>query len=180
MSALDPDRLVFIDEAGITTKMTRSHARALAGERAFGSAPCAWKRVTVLGALGVEGVIAAMTIAAGTTTLVFLAYLRDCLLPALKERKPKAILIMDNLSAHKGDEIHRAIEEAGFTARFLPRYSPDFSPIEPCWSKMKTMLRDKEARSVEALDQEMPGVLDAITPGDAQAWFDHCGYVTPN
>lgn len=180
MNRLDPSRLVFIDESGITTKVTRSHARALAGERAFGSAPFAWKRVTILGALGLEGVVAAMTIAAGTTKAVFLAYLRDVLLPVLKQRKPKAILIMDNLSAHKGDEIRHVIEEAGFTTKFLPRYSPDFSPIEPCWSKMKTILREKEARSVEALDREMPSVLDAITPGDAKAWFDHCGYVTPN
>lgn len=180
MSEFDPARLVFLDESGITTKMTRTHARALAGERAFGSAPFAWKRVTVLGALGVQGVIAAMTIAAGTTTVVFLAYLRQFLLPALKERQPKAILIMDNLSAHKSDEVRQAIEEAGFTSRFLPRYSPDFSPIEQCWSKMKAILREKEARSVEALDQELPSVLDAIIPENAQAWFNHCGYVTPN
>jgi transposase len=180
MSCLDPSRLVFIDESGITTKMTRTHARALAGERAFGSAPFAWKRVTILGALAMEGVMGAMTIVTGTTVAVFLAYLRDVLLPALHERKPKAILIMDNLSAHKGDEVRLAIEEAGFTRKFLPRYSPDFSPIEPCWSKVKTILREKEARSVEALDQEIPGALDAITPGDAKAWFDYCGYVTPN
>jgi transposase len=119
--------------------------------------------LTILGALGLEGVVAAMTIAAGTTTAVFRAYLRDVLLPVLKQRKPNAILVMDNLSAHKGDEIRQLIEEAGFTAKFLPRYSPDFSPIEPCWSKMKTILREKEARSVEALDREMPsGSLAAV------------------
>lgn len=121
-----------------------------------------------------------MTIAAGTTTRVFLADLRDWLLPALTERQPKAHPDPDNLSTDKGDEIRQAIEEAGFTLRFLPRSSPDFSPIEPCWSKMKALLREKEARSIEALNQEMPGVLDEITPRGAQAWVDYCVHVTQN
>src|SRR6185312_11972878 len=142
---LDPKELVFIDETGITTAMTRLYARAPRGERAHGSAPGGWRRLTVLGALSGEGMIAAMSISAATTTRVFLAFLQAVLIPELRRRHPKATVLMDNLSAHKPKAIESALTSAGFTLLYLPRYSPDLSPIEPGWSKLKSALRAAEA-----------------------------------
>jgi transposase len=178
---LDPAGLIFLDESGVTTKMTRTHARAPRGERARGSVPCGgWPRVTLLGALGPEGVVAMMSIEAATSTAVFLAFLDHVLLPELARRRPGATLVMDNLAPHKAEAVRERIEGAGLRLRFLPRYSPDLNPIEPCWSKIKTLLRAKEARSVDALDRELPGILDAVTAQDARGWFRHCGYPAPD
>jgi transposase len=156
--------------------MARTHARAPRGERARGSIPCGgWRRVTLLGALGLEGVVAMMSVEAATSTPVFLAFLDQVLLPEMA-RRPGATVVMDNLAPHKAQAVRERIEGAGLKLRLLPRYSPDFSPIEPCWSKIKTLLRAREARSVEALDRELPAVLDAISAQDAHGWFRSCGY----
>ena len=160
--------------------MCRTHARAPEGERAYASVPFAWERVTILGALALEGLVAVMTVAAATTKTVMLAFLKEVLLPVLIRDKPGAIIVMDNLSAHKSPEVRQCIEDAGFTLRLLPRYSPDYSPIEHGWSKMKGILRTKEPRSINEVNQELPAAIDAITPADAIAWFDNCGYVTPD
>ena len=178
---LDAKDLVFIDETGITTAMTRLYARAPRGERARGSAPCGhWRRLTVLGALSGEGMVAAMSIAAATTTRIFLAFLRAVLIPELRRRHPNATVLMDNLSAHKPKEIETVLTEAGFKLLYLPRYSPDLSPIEPGWSKTKSALRAAEARTPEALDTALAPALDSITPADARGWFNLCGYSSPN
>ncbi len=166
-----------MDETGITTETTRAHARAPRGERAFAGAPGGHReRVTVIGALGAEGLTAAMSIPAATSTEVFLAFVDRVLVPALAGREPKATVVLDNLNAHKDARVRERLEAAGHGLRFLPRYSPDLSPIEPCWSKLKALLRGKEARSVEALDHELPGILDAISAQDAAGRFHHCGY----
>lgn len=120
-----------------------------------------------------------MSVEAATSTPVFLAFLDHVLLPELA-RRPGATVVMDNLAPHKAEAVRERIEGAGLKLRFLPRYSPDFSPIEPCWSKIKTLLRAKEARSVEALDGELPAVLSAISARDARGWFRCCGYRAPN
>ena len=122
MAAVDPSRLVFLDESGILTNMTRRYARAPVGERACGDAPVTWKRLTVLGALGLDGVVAATTVTTGTTSPVFLDFLQATVLPVLRERKPDAILVMDNLSAHKNQAVKDAIAAAGLGLRYLPRY----------------------------------------------------------
>jgi transposase len=176
----EPADLIFVDESGITTRMTRTHARAPRGERARGAVPCGgWRRVTLLGALGLDGPVAMMSIEAATSTPVFLAFLDHVLLPELACR-PGVTVVMDNLAPHKAEAVRARIEGAGLKLRFLPRYSPDLSPIEPCWAKIKTLLRAKEARSVEALDRELPAVLNAVSAQDARGWFRHCGYMTPN
>lgn len=178
---LDAKDLVFIDETGITTAMTRLYARAPRGERARGAAPRGhWRRLTVLGALSGEGMVAAMSIAAATTTRVFLAFLRAVLVPELRRHHPNATVLMDNLSAHKPKEIETVLTKAGFKLLYLPRYSPDLSPIEPGWSKTKSALRAAEARTPEALDAALAPPLDSITPADARGWFIHCGYSFPN
>ncbi len=179
---LDPDRLVFVDESGVTTAMTRRYARAPKGRRAVGTAPCgSWRRLTVLGALGVEGVVAAMSVEAATSTAVFLAFLDRVLIPELVRTKPGAVVVMDNLGAHKAAVVRARLEQAGLHLLYLPRYSPEFSPIEPCWSKVKALLRAKAARTVAALDEALGPVLDAVTAQDARGFFRGCGYaVAPN
>jgi hypothetical protein len=112
---IEPTELVFVDETGITTAMTRLYARAPRNERARGSAPCGhWRRLTVLGALSGEGMVAAMSIEAATTTRVFLAFLRAVLVPELRRRHPNATVLMDNLPAHKPKTVETVLTEAGF------------------------------------------------------------------
>jgi transposase len=176
MQAVDPARLVFLDETAVLTNLTRRSARAPVGERAYGSAPRNWKRLTVLGAISCDGVAGVMTVPSGTTTEVFVDFRNTMLLPVLGEQKPDAILVMDNLSAHKSTAVRQAVEAAGLSLRYLPRYSPDLSPIEPCWSKIKTFLRAAAARTVEVLKTEVANAIASVTAEDIQAWFRHCGY----
>src|SRR5512147_2709132 len=123
------------------------------GQRACGSAPAGrWQRLTVLGALVSNGVAAAMSIAAATDTAVFLAFLDHVLIPALRTSKPDAVVVMDNLSAHKARAGRERLEAAGLELLYLPRYSPDLSPIEPMWSKLKMRSRAAAARTLDALD----------------------------
>ena len=171
---------MFLDECGVDTRMTRAYARAARGERAPGKVPReSWKRLTVLGALALDGVIGSMSVAAATGTRVFLAFVEQVLVPALRGR-PDAVVVMDNLAAHKAEAVRAALEAAGIAYRYLPAYSPDLNPIEPCWSKLKTLLRTVGARSREALEQVLGPALDAITAEDARGWFRHAGYTAPN
>jgi transposase len=121
-----------------------------------------------------------MTIEAATSAAVSLAFLEQVLPPRLALVRPGATLVMDNLRAHKVEAVRERVEAAGFRLRHLPRYSPDLPPIEPCWSKIKTALRAKEARSNADLDRELPGTLATITAADARGWFRHRGYAAPN
>jgi hypothetical protein len=131
MSTLPVERLVFLDESGVTTKMARTHARAPRGQRAYGSIPLgSWQRLTVLGALAYEGLVATMSIEASTSTSVLLAYLEQVLVPKLRQVKPHAILVMDNLRPHRATEVGELLARAGIGLLYLPRYSPEFNPIE--------------------------------------------------
>ena len=128
------------------------------------SAPRNWKRLTVLGAVSCDGVMGVMTVQGGTSTTVFLDFLTTTLLPTLRDQKPDAVLVMDNLSANKSSAVKQAIEAAGLALKFLPRYSPEFSPIEPCWSKIKADLRSVAARTVEALTDAVTQAMDKVRP----------------
>jgi transposase len=175
---IDPADLVFIDETGLDTRLTRTHARAPRGERAHGTVPRGrWRRLTLLGALGLDGLVAVMSVAAATSTAVFLAFLEQVLVPA-RRRKPGAVVVLDNLAPHRAAAVRDVLEAAGLGLRYLPRYSPDLSPIEPCWSKVKALLRARAARSLDALEQALPAALDAVTAQDAHGWFAHCGYAS--
>jgi transposase len=181
LEALTPERLVFLDESAALTNMVRLYARSLRGTRAYGTIPCGhWSRLTVLGALTTEGILAAMSIEAATDGAVFYAFLDQVLLPALRQLKPDAVLVMDNLSAHKAKAVRELLDRSGFSYRYLPSYSPDLNPIEPAWAKMKGRLREIAARTTEALHEALGPALDAITPQDAQGFFRHAGYVRPN
>src|SRR5919107_1499413 len=126
---LDPAGLIFVDESGIDTRMTRRFARARRGERARGAVPAGrWRRLTLIGALGLGGLAAVMTVAAQTTTAVFRAFVEQVLAPALRDR-PGALVVMDDLAPHEAAAVHAAIRAAGLEPRLLPRYSPDLSPI---------------------------------------------------
>ena len=183
LAGIDPGRLVFVDGTGIDTRMARTHARAARGRRAPGKVPWGrWERLTVVGALALDGgVIASMSIAAATGTAVFLAFVEQVLAPALRDR-PDAIVIMDNLPAHKAEAVRDALDRAGLRHRHrhLPPYSPDLNPIEQAWSKFKTRLRAEGARSREALEQALGPALAAITARDARGWFRLCGYPAPD
>jgi transposase len=176
LAGVDPARLVFVDETGIDTRMTRAYARAARGRRAVGRVPWGrWERLTVLGALALDGIVASRSAAAATGTAVFLAFAEEVLVPALRAR-PDALVVMDNLAAHKAEAVRGALDRAGLARRYLPSYSPDMNPIEPAWSKLKTRLRAVGARSKEALEQALGPALATITAQDARGWFRLAGY----
>ena len=173
---IDPSRLVFLDESGVDTAMTPTYARAPKGQRALGRAPGGhWKRLTILGAMALNGPIAIMTVAAATTTDVFVAFVQQVLLPAL-QTQPDSLVAMYNLAPHKAACVRQAFEAAGVAYRYLPPYSPDLNPIEPAWAQIKGDLRKAEARSLAQLDAAMPHALEQITPSSAQGWFRMKGY----
>lgn len=128
----------------------------------------------MIGALALDGVVASMSVAAATGTAVFLAFVGQVLAPALQGR-PDAIVVMDNLAAHKAEAVREALGRAGLGHRYLPPYSPDLNPIEPAWSKLKTRLRAIGARPGEAMDQALGPALATITARDARGWFRLAG-----
>jgi transposase len=173
-SQIDPARLIFLDESGVTTEMTRRYGRAPRGARVREGTPAGhWRTLTVLGAIRQSGWVATMTIEAATDGEIFQAYLEQVLCPQLQ---PGDIVVMDNLSAHKVSGVRELIEEAGAELRYLPPYSPDFNPIEKCWSKCKQLLRTAKARSLDTLESSVADALTAITPQNIQGCFGHCGY----
>ena len=178
---ISPERLVFLDECGALTNMVRLYGRSPRGTRARASAPFGhWTRVTVLGALGDQGIVAAMSVEAATGAAVFRAYLDEVLLPELRRTKPDAVLVMDNLAAHKAPRVRALLDRSGFAYRYLPAYSPDLNPIEPAWAKVKAALRRAAARTAAALHEACGPALAAITPQDAAGFFRHCGYKRPS
>jgi transposase len=178
MTKMPAERLVFLDESGVTTKMARTHARAPRGQRAYDCVPLgSWQWLTVIGALACEGLVATMSIEAATSTPVLLGYLEQVLVPKLRQMKPDAILVMDNLRPHRATAVREMLDQAGIGLMYLPRYSPEFNPIEHAWSKMKEWLKAKAARNLEALEAELKPALDTITAKDARGWFRHAGYV---
>ena len=181
LGGVAPERLVFLDESAVLTNMARRYGRSPCGQRASAKVPFGhWKRLSVLSALGIEGVLATMSVEAATDGDTFAAYLEQVLLPVLRQRKPDAVLVMDNLRPHKTPEVQAVLDGSGFPYRYLPSYSPDLSPIEPAWAKVKAYLRRVAVRTVEALQQALAPALDSITAQDAAGFFRHCGYACPS
>ncbi len=175
-AAVDPARLVFVDESGATTAMDRTYGRAPSGKRVDGPVPHGhWKTVTLTAAVRLGGVGACLAFDGATDTACFEAYIERCLVPTLR---PADIVIMDNLSCHKTAEVQRLIRSAGAEVRYLPAYSPDLNPLEELFSKLKGLLRSAAARTVDELIDAMGEALRAIHPGDILGWFSHCGYRT--
>jgi transposase len=174
MKPVDPRQVVVVDESGVTTEMTRRYGRAPRGERVREATPAGhWHTLTLLGAMSTAGLVATMTVESPTDGDVFLAYLEHVLCPRLQ---PGQIVVMDNLAAHKVPGVRELIEATGAQLRYLPPYSPDFNPIEPCWGKVKQKLRSLKARTVDTLEPAISEAIATITPDNASAWFAHCGY----
>ncbi len=174
IAPLDVQCLKFIDESGVNLAMTRLYGRAPKGRRVIDSVPHNYgPNITMMGALGRHGLEAVMTVEGATDADVFLAYVEHVLAPTLR---PGDITVMDNLRAHKVAGVQHLIEGHGARLIYLPPYSPDLSPIEQAWSKLKTYLRTAKARTREALDAAITQALSLITAADAHGWFVHCGY----
>lgn len=166
---LDPARLVFIDETGLSTKMSRLRGRAICGERCRSPIPHEhWKTTTFTGALRLSGMTAHMVLDGAMNGIAFLAYVEEVLVPTLA---PGDIVIMDNLPAHKAEGVHRAIKAAGCRRLYLPPYSPDFNPIEKAFAKLKALLRAKAERTVDALWDAVSQVVTMFEPQECANYF---------
>jgi transposase len=174
VSALDATSFVFVDETGSHLGLTPRYARAPRGQRASGRAPA--KRGTnrtLIAALSLDGMGAAMTLAGAADGAVCAAYVREVLGPQLV---PGQIVFWDNVRTHQGEGLRALIEARGCRLIFLPPYSPDFNPIEEAFSKLKAFLRRAAARTTDALDAAIGAGLATITASDAAGWFAHAGY----
>ena len=163
-----------MDECGTNVALTPLRSRAPKGERAFGEAPRnRGKNTTLLASMGAEGMGPCVAVEGATTAAMFEAYVEHFLGPVLKKGQ---VVVLDNLNAHKGERVRRLVEARGARLLFLPSYSPDFSPIEEAFSKLKALLRRAGARTKETLVEAIGRALDTIMSEDARGWFDHCGY----
>jgi transposase len=173
-ASLAPAELLFLDETSTHTGFTRLRARAPRGERAHGTAPRNHgPNVTLLAVLGPAGMVTSVAIPGAATRAVFDAFVAQFLAPLLR---PGQTVILDNLSVHKSAGAAARIEAAGGRLVFLPPYSPDFSPIEPIFAKVKTALRAAAARTPDDLLTATKAALDAVTAQDAAGCYADCGY----
>ena len=174
VTLLDPDKLVFIDEAGTHTAMTRTHARAPKGQRAYGSVPRnRGGNLTLLAALSKERLQAEWVIEGSVDGDVFVTWPERVLIPTLT---PGQVVVMDNLRAHYRKEVNALIEAHGCNLLYLPPYSPDFSPIELAFSKIKGQLKSLAARTKQALTDAVAEACRTVSSTDVAGWFRHCGY----
>jgi transposase len=172
----EADRFVFVDECSTNVSLRPLYAWSRRGKRAHCSAPRNWgPNVTLLCSMTLRGMGPSLAVEGATTRAVFEAYVEEALAPSLH---PGQVVVMDNLTAHKGKRVRELIEERGCELVFLPPYSPDFNPIEQAFSKLKALLRRAEARTREALIGAMGAALSAIGAQDALGFFGHCGYRT--
>ena len=173
-SELDPERLIFIDETGASTKMARLRGRAVRGERCRASVPHGhWKTTTFTAGLRLSGLTAPMVLDGAMNGPAFLAYVEQVLVTELAAGD---VVVMDNLPAHKVGGVRRAIEDAGASLLYLPSYSPDFNPIEMAFSKLKAILRKTAPRTVMDLWQALAQALDTFTPTECRNYFAAAGY----
>lgn len=173
---LAPAALVFIDETWAKTNMTRQRGRSLRGTRLVARVPAGhWQTTTLIAALDQRGIRCATTVAGAVNADVFEAFVAQVLVPTLR---PGDMVVMDNLSSHKGRRVAELIAAADATLLYLPPYSPDFNPIEMAFSKIKQLLRSLAARSRETLWESIQPILDRVTHSDALGYFKHAGYAT--
>jgi transposase len=171
---LDPERLVFIDETWASTNMARLRGRTRKGERLRAGVPYGhWKTTTFVAGLRLSGMVAPMVLDGPINRIAFQAYVEQVLVPELR---PGDIVVMDNLSSHKGSAVRQAIEAVGAKLLYLPPYSPDFNPIENAFAKLKTLLRAAAERTVEALWHRIGDLLDCFTPEECANYFAAAGY----
>jgi transposase len=172
IATIAPRRLVFVDETGVTTAMTPTHGRAPRGERVVDSAPASWESMTVIAALGLEGVDAPLAISGSINAATFLTYVEQVLVPALREGD---VVVFDNLASHLTPGVQAAIEQVGARMMPLPPYSPDLNPIEEMFSKFKEALRRIAARTKNQLVEAIGETLKMVTNQDILGWFQQAG-----
>jgi transposase len=179
MKKIAHKRLRFLDEAGATTVLTRLYARSIGGARTTEAVPRNYGASTsLISTMGCCGAEATMLIEGSVDTEVFNAYCEQVLRPTLKAGD---VIVLDNLGAHRASQIEEITAQCGATVLWLPPYSPDFSPIELMWSKVKAYLKKVKARTQTELEKAIAAALATITASDCLNWFRHCGYeVTPN
>lgn len=167
---------MFIDEAGVNLAMVRLYARALKGKRAYGNRPHQrGKNVSMVSAITLKEVLTFFNVLGATDRITFEAFIVRKLVPKLWKG---ACVVLDNYSIHKGQEIEEAIQDAGGQVIYLSPYSPDFSPIENCWSKIKGILRTIGARTYRALEEAITLAYQQVSSQDLFNWFTHCCYCT--
>jgi transposase len=173
--SLDPARLVFVDETGTWTNMARLRGRAKRGQRVIGRVPWGhWKTVTFVAALRRDQITAPFVIDRPMNAVIFVEYVRRCLVPTLS---PGDIVVMDNLAAHKVEQVRQIIEAVGAELRYQPPYSPDLNPIEQAFSKLKAHLRKAKERTIPALYDRIGITLDLFTPQECRNYLANAGYV---
>ena len=171
---LHSESFIFIDETWASTNMTRSHGRCPQGKRLVMDVPHGhWKTTTFVVGLRTSGLIAPTVVDGPMTGDVFVAYVKQQLVPTLRAGD---IVVMDNLSSHKRSEVRIAIEAAGAELRYLPPYSPDLNPIEKAFSKLKAKLRAAEKRTIPELEKYLGELLDCFSPEECKNYFKSCGY----
>jgi len=174
LAGIDPRRLVFVDECGANTSMTRTHGRAPVGQRVYTDAPAHWDSITLTSAMRRDGVTATLAFPGATNTGTFEAYVEDVLVPELK---PGDVVVWDNLKPHQSEEAIEAVEEVGAEVVPLPPYSPDYTPIEEMFSKVKGAMRSAAGRTKEAVYAAFGSALHDVTPKDIAGWFqDRAAY----
>jgi transposase len=175
MSAIDSECFVFVDECSSNTSVAPLYGWARKGERAHQKAPRNWgKNITLISSMSKErGMGASMVVEGSTNGTVFETYLEEVLCPTLKRGQ---VVVMDNLSSHKGERVRELMEGEGCELIYLPPYSPDFNPIEKAFSKLKSYLREACARSQDTLMEVIGQALSTISASDALGFFEHCGY----
>jgi transposase len=168
LAGVDPRRLVFVDESGANTAMTRTYGRAPVGQRVYTNTPGSWESITMTCGLRLSGVTAPLAFRGATNTDIFETYVQEVLVPELK---PGDVVIWDNLKPHKSEEAIAAIEATGARVEPLPPYSPDLSPIEEMVSKVKGAMRSAAARTTHAVYWAFASALDEVTLEDITGWF---------
>ena len=172
----DPGRLVFIDETAVSTNLVRLRGRARRGERVIGHVPLgSWQTITFVAVLRHTKMTAPMVVEGAMTGEMFLAYIEQCLVPTLKRND---IVMMDNCRVHLGPGIQRAIEKAGASLRYLPKYSFDLNPIELPYSKFKGFLRKVAARTLTGLNRAIRAFIPQLGPQECANYFRHAGYAS--
>jgi transposase len=176
--AVDPRRLVFVDEMGTNTSLSPRYAYSPKGRRAYAQVPRnRGANTTLLASMSLEGMGPCLAVEGATTARVFEAYVEQVLAPTLRCGQ---IVVVDNLSAHKGGRARELIEERGCELLYLPPYSsPDFNPIEEAFSKIKGALRKVQARTRQALIEALGAAISTVTARDARGFFEHSGYYLP-
>jgi transposase len=174
MARVDRRKLIFTDETGFHLALTRAFGRAPRGERVVGHVPFnRGANHSLIGSLGLRGMLASVLLKGSVDHLAFDAFVIELLLPQLRAGD---VLLLDNLPAHKASQIETSAARAKAKVIWLPAYSPDFSPNENCWLKVKTSVRGQQPRTTQDLNQAVSAAIQAVTKEDIAAWFTHCGY----